>query len=58
MLRSTPMAHRPFQARSALRLLPLLSLVLAILACGVNLHMGARSLSVTHRPAAQLRLAI
>jgi hypothetical protein len=52
------MAHRPFQARSALRLLPLLSLVLAILACGVNLHMGARSLSVTHRPAAQLRLAI
>ena len=47
--------------RSLLRLLPLLSLALAILACGFTVggsHIGYRPPPTTHLPAAQLRLVI
>lgn len=58
MRRSWPMPRTSFQGRSAVHLLPLLSLTLAILACSVSLHMGAAPLKVADVPAAQLRIEI
>lgn len=53
------MTHTLFQGRSALRLLPLLSLVLALWACGsISFHTGAVTLKVADVPTAQLRLVI
>lgn len=48
------------QPRLLLTLLPLLSLLLAIWACGISLgsHYGYHAPPVTHRPASQLRLTI
>lgn len=50
----------PQRGRSVLWLLPLLSLTLATLACGMSLgsHIGYQPPPVTHLPASQLRLAI
>jgi len=54
-------SHRWRRARSALRFVPLLSLLLPLWACGFGSWgggVGARPLPVTHRPASQLRLEI
>ncbi|HEY7343454.1 MAG TPA: hypothetical protein VH591_21470 [Ktedonobacterales bacterium] len=58
MFRTSMIARK--RTRSVLWLLPLLSVTLAILACGISLgsHVGYHPPPVTHLPASQLRLAI
>src|SRR5690242_3619549 len=51
-------APRSHPARSSVRFLPLLGLLLAIWGCGFGGLRRAPSLPVTHRPASELRLAI
>lgn len=56
---STPTTRIPLRGRSALLLLPLLSLTLAIWACGFDFsHIGAASLKVADVPIAQLSLKL
>lgn len=52
------MTRIPLRGHSALLLLPLLSLTLAIWACGFSLQMGAAGLKVADVPTAQLRLKL
>jgi hypothetical protein len=51
-------AQHAHHLRSSLRFLPLLSLLLAVWACTIGSHIGARTLPITHRPASELRLVI